>query len=153
MRPPISTLAAALLLSGLAAGCGRGVSEVIADYRFGSAFRECAPWDGAAFHVILGPEELADTAYVPAPGVELRIYDAPERAAGRMIRLEGFDDRGAILRCPTSGPCDPALEGTVRIVSASKDTIRGWIDAEWPDGSNVRTAFAAAWKERTVFCG
>jgi hypothetical protein len=141
-----------ILLILLSVACAMGGPDGAGQHRLGSAYAECAPWDGPAFHVDLDSPVTADSTLMAAP-VELRIYESVLHAVGSAIRLEGQDSRGVILMCTPAGECTPAVTGTVRIESFRTDSIRGTLEAVWPDGSNLASSFEAVWVERTLICG
>jgi hypothetical protein len=123
-------------------------------YRYATAHRDCAPWDGPAMAIRFSDVPLSpdEERY---PYFEIRIYQSPESLAGRTVDLDPATMKtGGAVRCLARGACMLALGGAVHLMPFTLgDTIRGDYDVFFRDSTRERAPFAAAWLPTGIVCG
>lgn len=143
-----SSLALALTLGLLvAAGCGKsttGPSPADAE-----AMASCAPADGPAVTIRFAASG-GDRSTPPI--VQATVYRPRAELAGTQWTLPS-EQANVMLQRTEHPEFDVATEGRIAIESVGADgTITGTVHARFPDGTQVRRAFRAAWQERAVLC-
>ena len=153
-------VSAGLLLTVPLLACAPARS-IPSDPRPAYAHDSCAPWDGGAVRILLG--EGIDTARVfqsnPAPGLELAVYTGIENALGRKFRVDAEartndGTTGGARWCDEGGECVALTEGVIRLERVTDDSsVVGSSVVTLPDGSRMRTRFAARWLSTPALCG
>jgi hypothetical protein len=144
-----------LLVMGMLLAGGR------AQAGFQHAYGEptCAPWDGAAFSVVIQDAPIA--AHKPGslpkaafPHYQVNVWTSkPE--IGRWIKLPQPGDRaGTIISCPSAGKCE-VRAGRLRLDVFNADRVKGELRVELGDktGRELVFPFDGPYFHSPMFCG
>lgn len=141
------SLALALIL---ATGCGKSSTGPTLTLAVVESTRSCAPNDGPA--VTFRFASMAGEA-PPPPVVAVNIYRSRTELAGKRWELPSEQANAWIRRTPALEH-DAATGGFIAIDAVDPDgTIRGRIEAHFPDGARLDRRFRAPWRERAMLCG
>jgi hypothetical protein len=109
----------------------------------GQARRDCAPWDGPAFTLLLPAPGVGDRRDVP---LWISIWQAPAIRTPRPLPLPVGSKLGAAVLHPPRGQVQ-LLQGSVRIEKAVPEVpVRGQFDLHSPLGARYRGRFLAPWR-------
>ena len=115
------------------------------------AWADCAPWDGPAFTIAIGPPGA--TAVDPEHAwLRISIWHEPGSRHGATYRFPDRDGRTGAVQF--GGTAYPSVTGTVRFPPrGADDEIRGSFDFAAPDGQRFAGSFRGTWSSRRVMCG
>lgn len=150
-------LLGALLLTALAAFPADALASrprAAAGFQHAYAHRDCAPWDGSAWRIViqqapmapLAPAGTAPRGTLPTPAyphynVALWMGDPPP---GRWIAIPGKADTGmgaGHIGYVTAGPKHEPQRGRIRIDARTDAMISGELRVLLPDGSGRELVF------------
>ena len=142
MTRPMVLVAIALL------GCG---IEPAASQ--GTAWPDCAPWDGAATRIVIPLDTGAGGA--SRGQLTLALYEAPEALRGALWRITTENmNRLSVSLCQPVGDCVWASDGWVRVASGRQGSeLRGQYRVTLANGSVLTGRFSAPLQARVQMCG
>lgn len=135
---------------------GASLPTVPPGYGFAYATAACAPWDGPATALSLGPSAPDSTpgGAPPAPYISIAIWRPLDSLPGARMDLAGSANLGAAIACRAPGDCERASAATIRFQPAGPDSVlEGSIDLSFPTRGHVAGGFRATWRSQLVPCG
>ena len=109
---------------------------------------DCAPWDGAAFTILISTTDQIPQA--TAPAIHISIWQPPEQAATQQFTFpQESGARGTAYWQISPGNIE-FLSGTV---SFGADVSQGTFDFYTTSGQHFQGTFHADWLKHQPFCG
>lgn len=115
---------------------------------------DCAPWDGAALSLYLGPEPSDTVFAAPFPHLRVSIYSSlTQLPTGERLRFEVPGNRAHAVYCETEEDCRPATGITLELSEIEPDLIAGSLEILFETGPPVAGSFRASRIPFQALCG
>jgi hypothetical protein len=157
-RFKILCLLAVAGLSVMSLGVKTKAPRAQAGFRYAYAHADCAPWDGAAWRIVIQNDPvLPAQAARPVekyPRYQISLWQSPV-PINRWIQIDSAGaDTGHLSWCPAEGKCE-SLTGRVRITRLSEKRIEGELRQRLKDktGRELVFPFTAPVHPQRVLCG
>lgn len=142
----------ALLLS--CAGANENGTALPEPFKFATAMRDCAPWDGAAVAVVLATAPADSSGAINPPFLRLAIWKGLDSVQHASFAWPSEDQVGAASYCATEETCEAASSGRVEFKGLGADsTISGQFFLTFPSKGKVSGGFKAKWVSHHFLCG
>jgi len=115
------------------------------------AWADCAPWDGAAFTIVIG-RPGSNTVDPEHAWMRISIWHDADSRHGATYRFPDRDGKTGAVEY--GGTAFPSVTGTVSFPRrGSADEISGAFDFVAGDGHRVAGSFRGKWNPRKAMCG
>ena len=150
----IGPLTRAIFIALAANTCRAADQGELTPYPYAYARRDCAPWDGPAFSVVL-TDTPAQPDSLTTSFLRIAVWRGIESAIGRTLAWEGTTSQvGTASRCQADGRCEEASRGEIRVEWRTADSLLGGeFRVDFGRTRSERGRFTAAWVPDRVMCG
>jgi hypothetical protein len=115
---------------------------------------DCAPWDGAAMTLLLGPQ-VARAPFQPGfPHLQVSLYSNLSRfRAGTRVSFEVPGNQGFAQYCLNADTCNKATGVTLQFSKVEQDLMEGRLEVHFKDRGPIRGSFRATRIPFRALCG
>jgi hypothetical protein len=115
---------------------------------------DCAPWDGPALSLYLGPEPSETIFSAPFPHLRVSLYSSLTRLqTGERLRFEVPGNQAHAVYCESEEDCRPAAEITLELSELEADLMAGSLEILFETGPPVAGSFRASRIPFQALCG
>jgi hypothetical protein len=115
---------------------------------------DCAPWDGSATTLLLGPQVAQNPFHPGFPHLQVSLYSNLSRfQTGGRVRFEVPGNQGFAQFCPGADSCSKAMAVTLQFSKVEQDLLEGRLEVNFTDRAPIRGSFRAMRLPFRALCG
>jgi hypothetical protein len=115
---------------------------------------DCAPWDGSATTLLLGPQVARTPSQPGFPHLQISLYSSFTRfQTGGRFRFEVPGNQGFAQYCLRADTCNKATAVTLQFSKVEQDLLEGRLEVDFKDRVPIRGSFRAIRLPFRALCG